>query len=84
LVSDKEILLGNQITMCCWVYVSSFTSASNLGGGMGGQHRYATCTGMGLTFRYVDSTHGYLSVNTGDGSNRTYNTYGGNTLLHAN
>ena len=83
LISDKTISLGNQLTMCCWVKFNGLMSGSNLGGAMGGQHRYANCTGMGLTFKYISSTTGYLSCNTGDGSGRTYNTYCGNTLLQA-
>jgi len=39
---------------------------------------------MGITIKYVSSTTGYLSVNTGTGSARTYNTYCGTTLLQAN
>jgi len=39
---------------------------------------------MGITIKYVSSTTGYLSINTGTGSSRTYNTYCGTTLLQAN
>lgn len=85
LVSDKKISLGRNLTMACWVNFSSLMSASALGGSMGGQHRYPTCTGMGLTFKYLTSTTGQLSVNTGDGlGTRTYNTYCGDTVLNAN
>ena len=84
LVSDKTINLGNKLTMCCWVKFNSLTPDSGLGGSMGGQHRYPNNTGMGLTLKYISGTTGYLSCNTGDGSSRTYNTYCGSTLLHAN
>lgn len=83
LISDTVLSLGNQLTMCCWVKFNALMDGAALGGTMGGQHRYATCTGMGLTFKYISSSTGYLSCNTGDGSNRTYNTYCGNTLLTA-
>lgn len=83
LVSDTKINLGNKLSMCCWVKFSSLLSDSALGASMGGQHRYPNCTGMGLTIKYITSNTGYLSCNTGDGSNRTYNTYCGNTLLSA-
>jgi hypothetical protein len=39
---------------------------------------------MGITMKYVNSTSAYLSVNTGTGSDRTYNTYCGRTLLSTN
>lgn len=83
LVSNTKINLGNKLSMCCWVKFSSLLSDSALGASMGGQHRYPNCTGMGLTIKYISSSTGYLSCNTGDGSNRTYNTYCGNTLLSA-
>lgn len=82
LISNKRINLGNKITMCCWVKPNAFYADAELAGGMGGQHRYSTCTGMGLTFKYLSSTTAQLSVNTGDGAGgRTYNTYRGNTTL---
>ena len=69
--------------MACWMKFTSLNSGSNLGGAMGGQHRYPSNTGMGLTIKYVSSTTGYLSLNTGTGTSRTYNTYCGKTLLNA-
>ena len=84
LISDKPILLGTQYSMCCWFKFTDLEASSNLGGGLISQHRYSKNTGFGLTIRYVSSTTGYLSVNTGTGSSRTYNTYYGTTLLQAN
>ena len=87
LISDKTIYLGNNLSMCCWVKFSSLMEGANLGASMGGQHRYPTSTGMGLTIKYVTASTGYLSLNTGGGGsdgNRTYNTYCGQTLLNAN
>ena len=87
LISDKKINLGTKLSMCCWFKFSSLMAASALGAAMGGQHRYPTSTGMGLTMKYISDTTGYLSCNTGTGggdSNRTYNTYCNNTLLSAN
>jgi hypothetical protein len=52
--------------------------------GILGQHRYPVCKGMGITMKYLSSTTGKLSVNTGNGNGgRTYNTYVGNTTLNA-
>ena len=83
LVSDKTINLGNKLTMSCWVNFSTLYSGSALGAAMGGQHRYHTCSGMGLTIKYINATTGQLSLNTGTGSDRTYNTYCGSTTLYA-
>lgn len=83
LVSDKQLYLGNNQSFFCWANFDSFMSNSNLGGSMGGQHRKESNTGLGLTVKYVSSTTAYLSVSTGNGTSRTYNTYCGSTLLHA-
>jgi hypothetical protein len=67
--------------MFCWFKFTSLNSSSSLGGNLVSQHRYASNAGMGISIKYVSSTTGYLSVNTGNGSSRTYNTYCGTTLL---
>ena len=82
IVSDSTINLGNYVSMFCWVKMTSFYSSSNLTGILG-QHRYSACEGLGITMRYASATTGYLSINTGNGSGRTYNTYYGSTLLNA-
>ena len=83
-VSTSTITLGQNQSICAWVKFTSLTSDSSLGGSIAGQHRYLSNVGMGMTIKYVSSTTGYLSVNTGNGSSRTYNTYCGSTLLQAN
>ena len=84
LISDETIELGQQQSMFCWFKFTDLESAASLGGSLVSQHRAATYTGMGITIRYVSATTGYLSVSTGDGSNRTYKSYYGTTLLQAN
>lgn len=82
--SNTTINLGQNQSMFCWFKFTSLNSSSTLGGGLVSQHRHTNNTGMGITIKYVSSTTGYLSVNTGTGSSRTYNTYCGTTLLQAN
>ena len=84
LISNKTLSLGQQQSMFCWFKFTDLEASSSLGGGLVSQHRYASNAGMGITIRYASSTTGYLSVNTGTGSGRTYNTYYGTTLLQAN
>lgn len=84
LCSNATINLGQHQSMFCWFKFTSLNSSSSLGAGLVSQHRYSSNTGMGITIRYASSTTGYLSVNTGTGSSRTYNTYYGTTLLQAN
>lgn len=81
IVSDKTINLGANQSMFCWVKMTSFYSSASLSG-VAGQHRYQTPSGMGITLKYASSTTGYLSVNTATGSNRTYNTYCGSTVIN--
>jgi hypothetical protein len=83
LISNKTLALGTKVSMCCWVKFDSLRADSALGASMGGQHRYPTNTGMGLTIRYASSTTGNLSLNTGNGSDRTYNAYCGSTMMNA-
>lgn len=84
LCSSSTISLGSKQSMFCWVKFESLSSSSNLGAGLVGQHRYGNNTGLGITIKYVSSTTGYLSMNTGTGTDRTYNAYCGGTLLQAN
>ena len=84
LLSNKTISLGTNQSMFCWFKFTSLMSDSSLGASLVSQHRYSSNCGMGITIRYVSSTTGYLSVNTGNGSSRTFNTYYGTTLLQAN
>lgn len=83
LLSYETINLGTQQSMFCWFKFTTLCLSSTLGGGLVTQHRYQNNTGMGITIRPTNNTAGYLSVNTGTGSDRTYNTYYGTTLLQA-
>lgn len=83
LSSDKTIDLGQNQSMFCWFKINSLIASSLLGGGLVTQHNHTLNQGMGITIRYVSATTGYLSVSTGNGTSRTYNTYYGETLLQA-
>lgn len=83
-ITNTTINLGSAQSMFCWFRFTSLTSDSSLGCGLMSQHRYQKNQGLGLTIKYVSSTTGYISVNTGTGSSRTFNTYCGSTLLQAN
>jgi hypothetical protein len=82
LISKERFLLPSTQSMFCWIYMTNVYNNSSLNA-ICGQHRYQTNSGMGITIKYASSTSGYLSVNTGNGSSRTYNTYCGSTLLTA-
>ena len=82
LVTKYPIELGYTQSVFCWIYMTDVYSSSSLNA-ICGQHRYPSNCGMGLTVKYLSSTTGKLSVNTGDGTTRTYNTYTGSTVLSA-
>lgn len=84
IVSNERITLGTNQSVFCWIKFTSLSSGSSLGLGAAGQHSHEENAGMGITIKYISSTTGYLSLSTGTGSSRTYNTYCGSTLLSAN
>ena len=84
LYSDAKISLPTSHSMFCWFKFESLNSASALGGGLVTVHNISTINGTGITIKYVSSTTGYLSLNTANGTSRTYNQYCGTTLLQAN
>lgn len=92
--STKKMNLGRKQSMFCWIYMESVFTSSYLNAIMG-QHRYQNPCGLGLTVRAVDSSSGYVSMNTGstasgtgssstNGGYRTYNNYRGSTTLNIN
>ena len=83
IISTSTVHIGTVQSMFCWMKFVSLEEWSGLGGAMVGTHRYPTNTGMGITIKYLSSTTGRISVNTGTGSSRTFNTYYGNTTLNA-
>ena len=84
LYSDAKISLPTSHSMFCWFKFESLNSSSSLGGGLVTVHNISTINGTGITIKYVSSTTGYLSLNTANGTNRTFNQYCGTTLLQAN
>lgn len=82
LVSDTKINLGKNQSVFCWIKPGSFNSSGNLTG-VCGQHRYPSCTGLGITLKYASATTGYLCIAWGDGNSRQYAHQPGDILLTA-
>ncbi|MCQ2081579.1 MAG: LamG domain-containing protein [Lachnospiraceae bacterium] len=82
IVSNEPVVIRGEQSMFAWVRFTALNDEAYLSG-VGGLHDYSRNMGMGITIRTADTYHGYVSVNTGTGSDRTYNTYYGNTLLEA-
>lgn len=85
IVSNKNITLDGDVTMCCWAKVTGVGYAGTANG-IFGQHGHLT-GGLGITMKDVSSTDLRMSVNTGlygdsGASDRTFNTYYGSTNIY--
>ena len=87
IISDNNIILDGDVTMCCWAKVTGIGD-SGTANGLFGQHGHLT-GGLGITMKDVSSTDLRMSVNTGlygdnhDSYNdRTYCTYYGSTNIY--
>jgi len=85
IISDKDIALTGDVTMCCWAKVTGIGD-SKTANGLFGQHGHMT-GGLGITMKDVSDTDLRMSVNTGlygdsGGSDRTYCTYYGSTNIY--
>lgn len=87
IISNKNIILNGDVTMCCWAKVTGI-GYSGTANGIFGQHGHMT-GGLGITMKDVSSSDLRMSVNTGlygDGhgslSDRTYCTYYGSTNIY--
>lgn len=85
IISDKNITLDGDVTMCCWAKVTGVGYAGTANG-IFGQHGHLT-GGLGITMKDVSSTDLRMSVNTGlygdsGTSDRTFCTYYGSTNIY--
>lgn len=79
IISDKNINLNNDISMCCWAYVSN--CVGDTANGLVSAHSHADNTGIGITVKQISMSDYRMSCNTGYGSGRTYNAYYGTTNI---
>ena len=80
--STTTVDLGPRQSMFCWVNFTSFRDSDTFCGIIS-QHRKNVFSGMGLTIKKASATTGYLSVSTGNGTARTYQSYCATTLMNA-
>ncbi len=66
--------------MCCWCKVTGY-GTNNSANGIITQHGHNS-GGGGITMKYVSDTDYRMSINTGDGTNRTYMTYYSTTNIY--
>lgn len=80
ITSKTNLKLEDDFTMACWCKVTQVSGADSANGILT-NHNHATNSGSGITLKEVGTSACYISCNTGNGSNRTYNTYYGTTNL---
>lgn len=79
---SKPFKVGGDHAMFCFLNVTEIAGTS--ANGVLGVHDHVRNTGTGITLKAHSTTDLRVSVNTGNGSSRTYNTYGGATNLTLN
>ena len=77
LVSQYKV--DNVKSMACWAYVSNATETT--ANGLITHHNHNVFSGLGITVKRMSDTDYRMSVNTGDGSSRTYYHYYGTTNI---
>lgn len=77
--SSTTFTFGEDISMCCWAYVSG--TIGDTANGLVTNHSHVDNTGVGITVKQVSASDYRISCNTGTGSNRTYCTYYGTTNI---
>lgn len=77
--SSITFTFGEDISMCCWAYVSG--TIGDTANGLVTNHSHADNTGVGITVKQVSTSDYRISCNTGVGNDRTYCTYYGTTNI---
>ena len=76
--SVKKVDISGSFSMAAWIKATEVTTAAN---GILSNHNHGLNSGSGITVRQVSSSDYRVSMNTGNGSSRTYKTYYGETNI---
>lgn len=76
---SDNINLQNDCTFIVWAKIIDCPGAS--ANGVLTNHRYSTNSGLGITVKEISTSDFRICCNTGTGSSRTYNTYGGTSNI---
>lgn len=77
--TTKLPALTGELTMCCWAYVSSTIGAT--ANGLITNHSHVDNSGFGITVKEISTTDYRICCSTGNGTNRTFDTYYGTTNI---
>ena len=78
--SDSTVNLNKDLSMTCWLYIDSLITNDSKAYGIITNHSHSSSTGVGLTIKQLSDNDYRISCNTGDGTNRTFNTYYGESI----
>lgn len=76
--SAKKVDLSGNFSMTAWIKVTEASTSAN---GILSNHNHSLNSGSGITIKQVSSSDYRVSMNTGNGSSRTYHSYYGETNI---
>jgi hypothetical protein len=79
IISDENINLSGDLSMCCWAKV--IETPADSANGLITNHSHSDNTGFGITVKQISTSDYRISCSTGNGSGRTYHTYYGTTNI---
>ena len=79
IISDSNINLNGDLSMCCWAKV--IETPGDSANGLISNHSHADNTGFGICVKQVSTSDYRISCSTGNGSGRTYYTYYGTSNI---
>lgn len=79
IISDENINLSGDLSMCCWTKV--IETPADSANGLITNHSHSDNTGFGITVKQISTDDYRISCSTGNGSGGTYHTYYGTTNI---
>lgn len=77
--SSSTFIFSEDISMCCWAYVTG--TIGDTANGLITNHSHSDNTGVGITVKQMSTSDYRISCNTGIGNDRTFCTYYGTTNI---
>lgn len=79
IISDENINLSGDLSMCCWAKV--IETPADSANGLITNHSHSDNTGFGITVKQISANDYRICCSTGNGSGRSYNIYYGTTNI---
>ncbi len=79
IISNENILLDGDFSMCCWAYVTA--TVGSTANGLVSNHDHTYSSGAGINVKQISDSDYRICCSTGYGSGRTFDTYYGTTNI---